>query len=165
LQSGTPGCERRWAVKEYMSCSWAAAAVSLLLFVAVEAPSAQTQAEAAPPPQLPVSLSRIREALKKPEGKLAAPQRQADFKVEIAEEQRFQDLVDLLDFSAIPVLPAVRFGGSQTQPLINVSLTGIGQSVVRGVAKARRERAERLAQEEVQRALNQFCATHECLAR
>jgi len=147
-----------------MSFTWAAAVLSLVSFLAVEAPSAQTQAEAAPP-QLPVSLSRIREALKKPEGKLAAPQRQADFKVEIAEEQRFQDLVDLLDFSASPVLPAVRFGGSQTQPLINVSLTGIGQSVARSVARARRERAERLAQEEVQRALNQFCATHECAAR
>ena len=148
-----------------MSFTVATAVFSLASLLAVQTPSSQTQADGAPQPALPVSLSRIREALKKPENKLAAPLRQADFKVDIAEQQRFQELVDLLDFSASPVLPAVWFGGSHTQPLFNVSLTGIGQSVVRAAAKARRERAERLAREEVERALNQFCATHECAVR
>jgi hypothetical protein len=120
---------------------------------------------AAAPAELPGSLSRIREALKKPEPRLVSPLVKADFTVGIAEQQRFQDLVDLLDFSASPVLPAVRFGGSQTQPLVNVSLSGIGQSVVNSVSKARRERAERLARAEVERALDQFCASHECAAR
>jgi len=90
---------------------------------------------------------------------------QNDFRVDVAEEQRFRDLVDLLDFSAGPSLPAVRFGGSQTQPLFNVNMTGVGQAVISGIAKARRERAERIAQEEVERAFIQFCSTHECAAR
>jgi hypothetical protein len=148
-----------------MSFKLSTAVLSVACLVAGQTASAQTTAAATPQAPLPFSLSRIREGLKKPEGKLATPARQADFTVDIAEEQRFQDLVDLLDFSASPVLPAVWFGGSQTQSLFNVSLTGIGQSVARSVSKARRERAERLAQEEVQRALNQFCATHECAVR
>ena len=141
-----------------------AAALGLAAFMAVQS-SAPPPQNADPPATLPVSLGRIREALKKQEGKLAVPLPRADFRVDIAEEQHFQELVDLLDFSAIPALPAVRFGGSQTQPLFNVSLSGIGVSVAKSVAKARRERAERLAREEVQRALIQFCSDHECPAR
>ncbi len=148
-----------------MSFKVATAVFGLISLLAVQVPRAQTPADGATPPATPSSLSRIRDALKKPENKLAGPLRQADFRVDIAEQQRFQDLVDLLDFNASPVLPAVWFGGSQTQPLFNVSLTGIGQSVVRAAAKARRERAERLAREEVERALNQFCVDHECAAR
>jgi hypothetical protein len=114
-------------------------------------------------------LSRIREALKKPDGlRLRTPLARPDFKVEIYEAQRFQDLVDLLDFSASPVLPAVSFGGfagSRTQPLFNVSLNGIGESVAKGISNARRARAERLAREEVERSLIQFCSSHECAAR
>ena len=127
--------------------------------------AAQAQAGEAAQGELPVSLSRIREALKKPDPRLSAPRAKPDFSVDINEEQRFQDLVDLLDFSAIPVLPAVRFGGSQTQPLFNVSLSGIGQSVAKSVSKARRARAERLAREEVARALIQYCTTHDCTTR
>jgi hypothetical protein len=140
--------------------------LALLLAAPMQGDAAQTQAAAAAQPELPVSLSRIREALKKPDPRLGSPvTKAADFRVEIAEQQRFQDLVDLLDFSAIPVVPAVQFGGSQTQPLFNVSLAGIGQSVSKSVSKARRERAERLARAEVERALYQFCSTHECAAR
>jgi hypothetical protein len=128
-------------------------------------PATASQTAKTPQQELPVSLGHIREALKKPESKLAAPLRQADFRIEIAEEQHFRDLVDLLDFSAQPILPAVWFGGSQTQPLVSFGVSSIGQSIAHSIAKAHRERAERLAQEEVQRALNQFCATHECAAR
>jgi len=141
-----------------------AAALGLASFMAAQSPTASAQ-NADPPPNLPVSLGRIREALKKRDGKLTVPLPQADFRVDIAEEQHFQELVDLLDFSTGAAPPPVSFGGSQTQPLFTVRLDGIGPSIARGVAKARRERAERLAQEEVQRAFLQFCATHECAAR
>ncbi|MEP7308429.1 MAG: hypothetical protein ABJA98_23240 [Acidobacteriota bacterium] len=139
--------------------------LALLLAVPMQGTAAQAPAEDAAQRELPVSLSRIRDALKKPDPRLSKPRAKPDFSVDINEEQRFQDLVDLLDFSAIPSLPAVRFGGSPTQPLFNVSLSNIGVSVAKGVSKARRERAERLAREEVQRALIQFCSSHECAAR
>jgi hypothetical protein len=148
-----------------MSLTLAAVVVSLTSLLAASPQSAEAQAASPPPPELPVSLSRIREALKKPEPRLTSPKVKADFKIEINEEQRFQDLVDLLDFNASPVLPAVSFGGSQTQPLVSFSANGAIQSLATSVSKARRARAERLAREEVARALNQFCATHECAAR
>jgi hypothetical protein len=143
----------------------AAAILGLASVLAASSASAQTNAAETSRTQLPVNLSRIRDGLKRPEGKFFQPQRQPDFRVDIAEEQRFRDLIDLLDFSGGPSLPAVWFGGPRTQPLFNVNLNGVGHAVVSGIAKARRERAERIAQEEVQRALNQFCATHECAAR
>src|SRR4051794_6459907 len=142
-----------------------AAAVFSLAAFAAQAPSAATPADSAPRAELPVSLSRIREGLKRPDPRLSTPPVKADFKIEINEQQRFQDLLDLLDFSAAPVMPAVRFGGSQTQPLFTTSVSGIGASLAKSVSKARRARAERLAREEVQQALNQFCASHECAAR
>ncbi len=143
----------------------ASAVFVLVSLAAVPVASGQTKETTPAQPQLPVSLARIREGLKKSDSKLTPPARQADFRVDVAEEQRFRDLVDLLDFSAGPSLPAVRFGGSQTQPLFNVNMTGVGQAVISGIAKARRERAERIAQEEVERAFLQFCSTHECAAR
>ena len=146
----------------------AAMVVILTSLLSASPQGAAGQAASAPPPEPPVSLSRIREALKKPEPRLTSPKVKADFKIEINEEQRFQDLVDLLDFSASPVVPAVLFGGftgSRTQPLVSFSGNGAIQSLSNSVSKARRERAERLAREEVARALNQFCATHECAAR
>ena len=154
-----------------MSFNLATAVFSLAGLVAMPVQDAAAQAPAAEPTrsELPVSLSRIREALKKPDGpRFGPPLARPDFKVEVYEAQRFRDLVDLLDFSASPVLPAVLFGGfagSRTQPLFNVSLNGIGESVAKGISNARRARAERLAREEVARALNQFCSTHECPAR
>jgi hypothetical protein len=148
-----------------VSFTFAAAVFSLASLVPAQAPSTTTPADSTPRAELPVSLSRIREALKRPDPRLSAPTVKPDFKIEVNEEQRFQDLVDLLDFSASPVLPAVWFGGSQTQPLFNVSVSGIGGSVARSVVKARRARAERLAREEVARALIQFCSTHDCASR
>ena len=157
----------RLASKPLMSFTLRTAVLglALLLSVATQGIAAQAPADEAAQRDLPVSLSRIRDALKKPDPRLSKPREKPDFSVEINEEQRFQDLVDLLDFSALPSLQAVRFGGSPTQPLFNVSLSGIGVSVAKSVARARRERAERLAREEVQRALIQFCSSHECAAR
>jgi hypothetical protein len=117
---------------------------------------------------LPVSLNRIREELKKPDHpRLTAPSsRKADFKVEVNEKQHFQDLLDLLDFGngSGPTLPSVWFG-STTPPLVSFNATGMGVSISKAIANARRGRAERLAREEVRRALDEFCQTHECGAK
>src|SRR5437870_5160254 len=82
---------------------------------------------------LPVSMDRIREALRRPPGVLLSPKIQADFKIEILERQHFRDLLDLLDFSGGPVAPGGFYAyqqqqvlGQQSQPLFSMSLSGIG---------------------------------------
>jgi hypothetical protein len=129
--------------------------------------------QAGPPPQgdspsgnLPVSMSRIREALKKPAGPgLTLPPSRADFRVEVLEKQRFEDLLTLLGLGGGSPMPSVMFGSAVTHPSSAADLSAIGRAAGRAIAEARRERAERLAREEVQRALVSFCATHECPAR
>jgi hypothetical protein len=120
---------------------------------------------------LPVSNERIRAALRRPPPLLLSQKIQADFKIEILERQHFRDLLDLLDFSSGPLAPGGFYAyqqqqvtGRQTQPLFTVGLGGLAQSVTSAVSKARRERAERLAREEVRRALVEFCSAHECQA-
>jgi hypothetical protein len=142
-----------------------AAVIGLASLLVAPSAGAQTTAGNTPQSQLPVSLSRIREALKRPETKLFQPARQADFRVDVAQEQRFRDLIDLLDFSGGPTLPAVWFGNTGSQPLFKANLNGVVGAVGSVISKARRDRAERIAQEEVERAFIQFCSTHECAAR
>jgi hypothetical protein len=146
--------------------------VALLLgSLAMAHVSAQEQDKQAPS-NLPVSMNRIREALKKPPPLRVTPETRADFSVEINQEQRFKDLLDLIDFGSGAAIPGGLYGyqqqqilGQQTQPLFNVNVSGIGQGIGTAISKARRERAEQLARDEVQRALVDFCATHECPAR
>jgi hypothetical protein len=134
-----------------------------------QAAPAQQGATATAPGDLPVSLSRIRAGLERPSTLRIIPDTRADFKVEVNEVQRFQDLLDLLDFGSGPAVPGGLYGyeqqrviGQQSQPLFNIGLSGLGHSIGTAVGKARRERAERLAREEVRHALDDFCATHEC---
>jgi hypothetical protein len=136
------------------------------------------QSGAAPPQSttavsdLPVSISRIREALKKPVGIRVLPEPRADFKVEVNQQQKFRDLLDLIDFSGGPVPPGGWYSyqqgqvtGRTSQPLVNFDVGAIGQAVGGAFGKARRARAEQLAREEVQRALIDYCNAHECSSR
>jgi hypothetical protein len=153
------------------------AVTAVLLFalstsLTISAQSAEGPQGAAAPGELPVSLSRIRAALERPTTLRIEPETKADFKVDVNEVQRFRDLLDLLDFGNGPAVPGGLYGyeqrrmlGQQSQPLFNIDVSGIGQSIGTAVAKARRARAERLAREEVRRALNDFCATRECPAQ
>lgn len=107
-------------------------------------------------------MSRIRQALKTAPKLRTASDSKTDFKVEVNETQRFQDLLDLLDLSGVgSTIPDVLFPTTAT-PLFSVNATGLGVSISKAVARARRERAERLAREEVRRALDEYCAAHEC---
>lgn len=126
----------------------------------------------APRPELASSLSRIRTALKKPAPprRLLRPPSQADFSIQILEKQRFTDLLGLIDFGSGPVAPGGLYayqqrqvlGQQQSQPLFNVDVLAIGNSIGNAVRNAWRERAERLATQEVRRALVDFCAEREC---
>ena len=160
-----------------MSFSNGAAGLTVAWLLAVATPASAGQ-DPQPRPQsqgaLPISLSRIREALKKPDrlrGLLAPPQ--ADFSVQVLEKQRFADLLSLIDFGSGPVAPGGWYahqqrqviGQQQSQPLVNVDLMAIGTSVGKALSQARRDRAERLARDEVRRALVDFCAERECSSR
>jgi len=146
---------------------------AMALALAITAGSAAAGAEEPSPPRsLPVSLDRVRAALKKPEGLAARAEIPADFRVDIVEEQRFRDLLDLLDFGRGPAVPGGLYAyqqqqlfGRTAQPLFSVGLSGLGRSIGSAVADARRERAERLARKEVRRALDDFCAAHDCPVR
>jgi hypothetical protein len=153
----------------FFNSTWTGLGLASLL--AAQAASVPSPPQAGPG-DLPVSLSRIRDALKKPERLRARPEPKADFKVDINEQQRFRDLLDLIDFGSGPVAPGGWYSyqqqqvlGQKTQPLVNFDVGALGQSVGSAISKARRARAERLAREEVERALIEFCATRECAAR
>ncbi len=148
------------------------AAVALAVAVLAPGQSAAPPADSVAARDLPVSLGRIRNALKRPPPLIITAHTEATFKVEINERQHFQDLLDLIDFGSGPVAPGGLYGyqqqqilGQKTQPLFNVSLSGVGQSINSAVVKARRERAEHLAREEVRRALVDFCAANDCQVR
>jgi len=121
---------------------------------------------------LPVSVARIRAALERPQAlRLTVADRKPDFRVDIRERQFAEDLLGRLDFRSGPVPPGGLYAFEQRQrigppglgqPLISVDLLGIAQGLHSAVANARRSSAERAAREEVQRALAEFCAVHDC---
>jgi hypothetical protein len=145
-------------------------AAAIGLFLLTSSQTSALPADMVAARDLPVSLPRIRTALKKPPPRIIAPKIEATFRVEINERQRFRDLLDLIDFGSGPVAPGGFYGYQQqqatgqrqSQPLFNVNMTGVIQNVGAEISKARRERAERLAREEVRRALVDFCAANDC---
>ena len=137
---------------------------------------------------LPVSLDHIKKALAQPP---AQPLRGLDevphFRVEIQERQKIDDLLDTLKFDSGPAVPGGLYGYEQQQlafpktsdPLMqpfaafnqgelltvaieNLLAQYIGPKMLRNMADASRQRAEQAAREEVQRALAEFCAVHDC---
>jgi len=145
-------------------------AATLGLFLLASSQAAVRPPDSVPARELPVSLPRIKSALKRPPPRIMAPKIEATFKVDISERQRFRDLLDLIDFGSGPVAPGGLYGYEQqqamgqhqTQPLFNVDVSGVAQNIGTAISKARRERAERLAREEVRRALVDFCALNDC---
>jgi hypothetical protein len=127
------------------------------------------------PPQheLPVSVARIRAGLERTQVlRLTLTDRKPDFRVDIRERRFEEDLLNRLDFRSGPVPPGGLYAFEQrqrigppgiAQPLVMVDVLAIGQALHSAIANARRSSAERAAREEVQRALAEFCATHDCL--
>jgi hypothetical protein len=95
--------------------------VALVLFAATSSVVAgQGTVEAGTQPgsqegSLPVSVDRIRDALARPPALVL--DRQAHFKVEITEQQKFDELLATLDFKAGPV-PAAGLYGHEMQRMI-----------------------------------------------
>jgi hypothetical protein len=127
-------------------------------------------------PALPVSLTRIHQALDRPAPlRIQLPESQADFHVEIRRRPLYSPNllgpVESLWLPGISPVPAgglygfeqrQRLGQQWSQPMFAVDLLSIGSALQKAIAAAHRSRAEKSAQEEVRRALAEFCAINGC---
>jgi hypothetical protein len=130
----------------------ASALVSALIVLLIAAPSAQEPA----PDQ---SLDRMRAVLAKKPLRLDVPDPEANFKVHIQAIHPMHDIFEKPPWQLPPILwripamgPATAFG---SMPIASVDLLGIARSV----GDAKHARNVRLAREEVQRAIFDYCAT------
>ena len=113
-------------------------------------------------PESPVSLERIWKRLQQPA--VVLTERKPDFRGSVTEEiERPETVLEALrralgsDVTAKQIPP-----GTITPPLITVDLLSIASLVKRQLSGALRARAERNARAEVEAALAEFCAAHEC---
>lgn len=142
--------------------------LGLILAVALGGdPQAAAPPPAAPPPAAETveakRMARIGEMASRP-SKLDVTLPEPTFRVEVKGRSYYTDIPFKWDFSTgnatfkTPggVVPGV--GPSGTPPLYTISLIPI----IGAFRKARSEKAEKDAREEVQRALAEFCAAHAC---
>jgi hypothetical protein len=135
-------------------------------------------------PDLPVSLDRSREGLKKPDSPLIhTNELPADFRIEIVEQRKIDELLKKLDFKNGPapagglygyeqqrrlfnptdrplMQPYAAFSGGEliTIALENLIARYLGGRLIDTVSAAERGRAERAAREEVEREIAAYCA-------
>ena len=123
---------------------------------------AQTADPAVPAP--PVSLERIQERLKRPAALQLPPERKADFHASVTEEfTRPETALEALRRElAGDVTPKRIPPGTISPPLITVDLLQLAVQVKRQLGAALRARAERNARADVEAALAEFCAQHDC---
>jgi hypothetical protein len=150
---------------------------------------ASSEAAAVSPQQnsggdLPVSLDRIREALKKPpEQRLKNLDVKPDFSVQVEEQARIDEILSKLDVKSGPVPPGGLYGFEQQRRLVNpvdrplqqpyAAFSGgelitialenlmvryLGGRALDAVSDAERARAEAQARDDVARAIAEYCA-------
>ena len=149
---------------------------------APESSSADTQ-----PGDLPVSLNRIRAGLKRQatDSILKRVEIPPDFRIQILEQQRIDDMLSKLDFKHLNapapagglygydqqqrlfnsvdhplVQPYAAFSGGEliTVAIENLIARYLGGRIVNGVSDFERARAERAARQEVDQAIADYCA-------
>ena len=105
---------------------------------------------AAPSAQQPTSVERVRAALEKPPSRLALANRKPDFAVHIEERHLLQEIFDTPPWATDPV-------GWQP-PGLGFDFLSLFRYVAKEAADAKRGRDERLAREEVQQSIADYCA-------
>jgi hypothetical protein len=150
--------------------------------------AAPSSAQDAPSINLPVSLDRIRQGLKKDvtDSLLIRNELPADFRIHVLEQQKIDDLLSKLDFSGMKgpvpagglyayeqqrrlfnpvdhplVQPYAAFSGGELITIAIENLIGryLGGRLIDGITDANRARAERIARDEVGRQIAAYCAT------
>jgi len=116
---------------------------ALLIACAIAAPRAQDAAAV-------VSMDRVRAALERPPSKLTLEERKPDFRVEVVWHHPFHEIFDTPPWQLPPI-------GWQP-PAVGFNLLSIFQSLARSAENAKHDHDERVAHEEVIRALGDFCA-------
>jgi hypothetical protein len=149
-------------------------------------PSPQADAKAAT--DLPVSLDRIRDALDRPAGpgqllRALDKDKQPDFRVEIREKRKLEELIATLDFKSGPTpaggiyayelqrmlvppvdnplaQPYAAFSQPQLLTILVENLVGkyLAEKAISAVTRTVRERAEADARREVEEAIADYCA-------
>lgn len=169
----------------------------LIVLWLVAAPAAAQPPVSTPPPaassasaendgELPVSLDRIRELLKKDDAPiLSGLNRQADFRVEIQERQKLDNLLKRLDVKAGPtpagglymyeqnrlvfnpvdrplMQPYAAFSAGQLITIAIENLIGqyLGKPLIKSLSQRARTQAELAAEEEVRRSIGEYCNAH-----
>jgi len=115
-----------------------------LVVVTIRPVVAQDQAPA------DASVDRVRAALAKPPSRLTLAERTPDFSVHIEKRRPMQDIFDVPLWATDPV-------GWQP-PGLGFDLLGLFRSVAKSAADAKRGHDLRLAREDVQRAIGDYCA-------
>jgi hypothetical protein len=113
-------------------------------------------------PESPVSLERIWKRLQQPA--VVLTDRKPDFRASVTEEiERPETVLEALRRALGSDVTTKRIpSGTITPPLITVDLLQITSLVKRQLSGALRARAERNARAEVDAALAEFCAAHDC---
>jgi len=146
----------------------------LALALAVQAP-VEPGPVTASARELPVSVSRVRAALDRPAPlRLTVPEPKPTYRVQIREHLLYSPnllgpVEQLWSTTTGPPPPGGLYAyeqrqrlGQFSQPLYLMDLLSVGGAIRNAIANARRSGAEKAAREDVQRALAEFCATHEC---
>src|SRR5262245_49223729 len=139
------------------------------------------------PADLPVSLDHIRAGLKRQvtDSLLKRVEIPPDFRIQILEQQRIDDMLSKLDFKHLNapapagglygydqqqrlfnsvdnplVQPYAAFSGGEliTVAMENLIARYVGSKVISGIAEANRARAERAARQEVEKEIADYCA-------
>jgi hypothetical protein len=113
--------------------------------------AANVSAQTAPPaPAVSETVDRVRAALEKPPSKLTLKERTPDFSVHIEKRRPMQDIFDIPPWQLEP-------RGWQP-PAIGFDLLSVVRYVAKGVSDAKRAHDQRVAHEEVLRAIADYCA-------
>ena len=149
--------------------------------------SSDVSAKPSPALELPVSLAKIRGALERPAPRILFrgidDKTKADFRVEIVERQKIEDLLASLNFKSGPTPPGgvygweqqrvmfpsssnpfaqpyAAFGQGQLVTILLENLIGkyIAGKAINAVSNARRESAEQAARRQVVEAIADYCS-------
>ena len=123
--------------------------LAVLLAFALAAASSLQESALASQPKPDAEMARVRARLETP-NRLAVPDITPDFKVKIEVRRPLQDIFDIPPWQLDPI--------GWRPPAIGFDLGSLIMSGVQGIATAKRHHDERLAREEVQQAIVEYCA-------